>query len=69
MNEERMDAALKAMSSMVPKAPEKAVEEMIGKVQAMNARRQQLAGNTALSAEASAKAAKLPGSPSMGMKK
>ena len=69
MNEERMDAALKAMSSMVPKAPEKAVEEMIRKVQAMNARRQQLAGNTALSAEASAKAAKLPASPSMGMKK
>ena len=43
MNEARIEAALRAMGQMTPRAPEKTVEGMINKIRALNAKKQKLA--------------------------
>ena len=44
MNEVRIEAALRAMGQMMPRAPEKTVENMIGRIRALDAKKQKLAG-------------------------
>ena len=43
MNEARIEAALRAMGQMTPRAPEKTVEGMINKIRALDAKKQKLA--------------------------